>query len=140
MSQSSVPNLHLGTDAVPSPGGLEVPDVLADHVLPPVPQDLLRRVVTPHNLVNNKYFFSPTKIFFGSIFFWTKDPDGPRRHQRSAHEEEKETKVVDKAYKGFSLNGLKCLRSIETAGPKVGRLYLVFVVCDLDNVRAVVQR
>ena len=48
--------------------------------------------------------------------------------------------MVDKAYKGFSVNGLKCLRSIETAGQKVGRLYLVFVVCDLDNVRAVVQR
>ena len=48
--------------------------------------------------------------------------------------------MVDKAYKGFSVNGLKCLRSIKIAGPKVGRLYLVFVVCDLDNVRAVVQR
>ena len=48
--------------------------------------------------------------------------------------------MVDKAYKGFSVNGLKCLRRFEIAGPKVGRLYLVFVVCDLDNVRAVVQR
>ena len=56
-------DLYLGTDAVPGPGGLEVPDVLADHVLPPVPQDLLRRVVTPHNLVNNKYFFANQNIF-----------------------------------------------------------------------------
>lgn len=66
----SVRDLYLGTDAVPGPGGLEVPDVLADHVLPPVPQDLLRRVVTPHNLVNNKYFFRQPK------YFLTKFPDG----------------------------------------------------------------
>ena len=68
LDTACVPNLYLGTDAVPSPGGLEVPDVLADHVLPPVPQDLLRRVVTPHNLLNDKYFFSPTKIFLVQYF------------------------------------------------------------------------
>ena len=41
---------HLGCDAVPATRGLELSDVLPDHVIATVPENLLCRVITPHNL------------------------------------------------------------------------------------------
>ena len=41
---------HLRCDAVPATRGLEFSDVLPDHVIATVPENLLCRVITPHNL------------------------------------------------------------------------------------------